>query len=163
MNAASAGHPGPALDSAGRQLDQVRLVGISAIGHHGVFEHERREGQTFRADVVAHLDTRRAAATDDLAHTLHYGVLAEQIAGVLSGEPVDLIETVAERIAATVLAHTQVVAVDVAVHKPQPDTALILVVQDNLAKGASGQAVQNMNLMFGMPETTGLGAPALLP
>ena len=119
MNAASAGHPGPALDSAGRQLDQVRLVGISAIGHHGVFEHERREGQTFRADVVAHLDTRRAAATDDLAHTLHYGVLAEQIAGVLSGEPADLIETVAERIAATVLAHAQVVAVDVAVHKPQ--------------------------------------------
>ena len=119
MNAASAGHPGPALDSAGRQLDQVRLVGISAVGHHGVFEHERREGQTFRADVVAHLDTRRAAATDDLAHTLHYGVLAEQIAGVLSGEPADLIETVAERIAATVLAHAQVVAVDVAVHKPQ--------------------------------------------
>jgi dihydroneopterin aldolase/2-amino-4-hydroxy-6-hydroxymethyldihydropteridine diphosphokinase len=119
MNAASAGHPGPALDSAGRQLDQVRLVGISATGHHGVFEHERREGQTFRADVVAHLDTRRAAATDDLAHTLHYGVLAEQIAGVLSGEPADLIETVAERIAATVLAHAQVVAVDVAVHKPQ--------------------------------------------
>ena len=119
MNAASAGLPGPALDSAGRQLDQVRLVGISAIGHHGVFEHERREGQTFRADVVAHLDTRRAAATDDLAHTLHYGVLAEQIAGVLSGDSVDLIETVAERIAATVLAHAQVVAVDVAVHKPQ--------------------------------------------
>ncbi len=51
----------------------------------------------------------------------------------------------------------------VAVHKPQPDTALILVVQDNLAKGASGQAVQNMNLMFGLPETTGLDAPALLP
>ena len=119
MNAASAGHTGSALDSAGRQLDQIRLVGISAVGHHGVFEHERREGQVFRADVVAHLDTRRAAATDDLAHTLHYGVLAEQIAGVLSGEPADLIETVAERIAATVLAHTQVVAVDVAVHKPQ--------------------------------------------
>lgn len=119
MNAASAGHTGSALDSAGRQLDQIRLIGISAVGHHGVFEHERREGQIFRADVVAHLDTRRAAATDDLAHTLHYGVLAEQIAGVLSGEPADLVETVAERIAATVLAHTQVVAVDVAVHKPQ--------------------------------------------
>ncbi|MDE2121945.1 MAG: N-acetyl-gamma-glutamyl-phosphate reductase, partial [Betaproteobacteria bacterium] len=51
----------------------------------------------------------------------------------------------------------------VAVHRPQPDTAMILVVQDNLTKGASGQAVQNMNLMLGLPETTGLQGIALLP
>jgi dihydroneopterin aldolase/2-amino-4-hydroxy-6-hydroxymethyldihydropteridine diphosphokinase len=107
-----------ALDASGRRLDQIRLTGITAMGYHGVFEHERREGQTFVADVVVHLDTRRAAARDDLAHTLHYGELAEQIAAVLSGEPVDLIETVAERIAATVLASGIVQAVDVAVHKP---------------------------------------------
>lgn len=50
-----------------------------------------------------------------------------------------------------------------AVHKPRPDTALILVVQDNLTKGASGQAVQNMNVMFGLPETMGLDDIALLP
>ncbi|RMI03482.1 dihydroneopterin aldolase, partial [Cellulomonas triticagri] len=103
----------------GRRLDRVRLTGISATGYHGVFEHERREGQTFVADVVVHLDTRRAAATDDLAHTLHYGVLAEQVVTVLGGEPADLIETVAERIAATVLAYPLVQAVDVVVHKPQ--------------------------------------------
>lgn len=54
-------------------------------------------------------------------------------------------------------------ALRVAVHKPTPDTAMILVVQDNLTKGASGQAVQNMNLLFGLPETAGLEAPALLP
>lgn len=119
MNTAASGQQGSALDSAGRQLDQVRLIGVTATGYHGVFEHERREGQTFRADVVAHLDTRRAAATDDLTHTVNYGVLAEQVAGVLAGDPADLIETVAERIAATVLAHGAVVAVDVAVHKPQ--------------------------------------------
>ncbi|WP_456846829.1 2-amino-4-hydroxy-6-hydroxymethyldihydropteridine diphosphokinase [Cellulomonas sp. P5_C6] len=107
-----------ALDAGGRRLDQIRLTGITATGYHGVFEHERREGQTFVADVVVHLDTRRAAARDDLAHTLHYGELAEQVAAVLSGEPVDLIETVAERIAATVLASGIVQAVDVAVHKP---------------------------------------------
>lgn len=107
-----------ALDAGGRRLDQIRLTGITAMGYHGVFEHERREGQTFVADVVVHLDTRRAAARDDLAHTLNYGVLAEQVAAVLSGEPVDLIETVAERIAATVLASGIVQAVDVAVHKP---------------------------------------------
>lgn len=109
---------GPALDDAGHPLDQVVLVGISATGYHGVFEHERREGQTFVADVVVHLDTRRAAATDDLSRTVHYGVLAEQVAGVLAGEPADLVETVAERIAATALADPAVVVVDVAVHKP---------------------------------------------
>jgi len=103
----------------GHRLDRIRLVGVTATGYHGVFSHERREGQTFVADVVAHLDTRRAAATDDLRHTLNYGVLAEQVATVLAGEPADLVETVAERIAATVLAHPQVQCVDVAVHKPQ--------------------------------------------
>lgn len=103
----------------GHRLDRIRLTGVSATGYHGVFPHERREGQTFVADVVAHVDTRRAAATDDLAHTLDYGALAEQVAAVLAGEPADLIETVAERIAATVLAHPQVQAVDVALHKPQ--------------------------------------------
>lgn len=103
----------------GHRLDRIRLTGVSATGYHGVFPHERREGQTFVADVVAHVDTRRAAATDDLAHTLDYGALAEQVAAVLSGEPADLIETVAERVAATVLGHPQVQAVDVAVHKPQ--------------------------------------------
>jgi dihydroneopterin aldolase/2-amino-4-hydroxy-6-hydroxymethyldihydropteridine diphosphokinase len=103
----------------GRRLDRIRLLGVTATGYHGVFDHERREGQTFVADVVAHLDTRRAAATDDLVHTLNYGTLAEQVVTVLAGEPADLVETVAERIAATVLAHPQVQCVDVAVHKPQ--------------------------------------------
>jgi dihydroneopterin aldolase/2-amino-4-hydroxy-6-hydroxymethyldihydropteridine diphosphokinase len=102
-----------------RPLDQIRLVGIAATGYHGVFAHERRDGQTFVADVVVHLDTRRAAASDDLAHTINYGELAERVAAVLSGEPADLIETVAERIAATVLAYGQAVAVDVELHKPQ--------------------------------------------
>ncbi|WP_136518433.1 2-amino-4-hydroxy-6-hydroxymethyldihydropteridine diphosphokinase [Cellulomonas telluris] len=106
-------------DGEGRRLDQIRLEGIRATGYHGVFAHERREGQTFVADVVVHLDTRRAAATDDLAHTVNYGVLAEHVAAVLAGDPADLVETVAERIAATVLAQPHVQAVDVAVHKPQ--------------------------------------------
>lgn len=110
---------GAALDESGRPYDQIRLVGISATGYHGVFDHERREGQVFRADVVVHLDTRRAAATDDLALTLDYAVLAAQVAAVLGGEPADLIETVAERIAATALAHPAVAVVDVTVHKPQ--------------------------------------------
>lgn len=107
------------LDANGKPLDQIRLVGIEATGHHGVYEHERLQGQRFVADVVVHLDTRRAAAGDALEQTVHYGVLAEQVAAVLAGDPADLIETVAERIAATALAFPPVVAVDVSVHKPE--------------------------------------------
>lgn len=108
----------PVLDEQGRRLDQIRLTGISATGFHGVHEFERRDGQRFVADVVVHLDTRRAAAGDDLAHTVDYGVLARRVHAVLAGEPAALVETVAERIAATVLANPGVRAVDVAVHKP---------------------------------------------
>ncbi|WP_308121804.1 dihydroneopterin aldolase, partial [Actinotalea ferrariae] len=99
--------------------DRITVSGITATGHHGVFDHERRDGQTFVADVTLHVDTRPAAAEDRLDLTVHYGVLSEQVAGVLSGEPADLVETVAERIAAVALTHPGVHAVDVVVHKPQ--------------------------------------------
>ncbi|RPF27382.1 2-amino-4-hydroxy-6-hydroxymethyldihydropteridine diphosphokinase [Georgenia muralis] len=105
--------PGP----DGRDLDRIRLLGLRAFGHHGVLAHERAQGQTFVADVVLHLDTRAAAATDDLADTVSYATVAEDVVAVLGGEPVDLLETLAERIAAVVLAHG-VRAVDVTVHKP---------------------------------------------
>jgi dihydroneopterin aldolase/2-amino-4-hydroxy-6-hydroxymethyldihydropteridine diphosphokinase len=99
--------------------DRIKVAGITATGHHGVFDHERRDGQTFIADVVLHVDTRAAAAQDRLELTADYGVLAQQVVGVLEGEPADLIETVAERIAAVAMTHHGVVAVDVVVHKPQ--------------------------------------------
>ncbi len=109
----------PVLDEQGRRLDQIRLTGIAATGYHGVHEFERREGQPFVADVVVHLDTRRAAASDDLTQTVDYGAIARQVHAVLAGEPAALVETVAERIAATVLANDGVRAVDVAIHKPK--------------------------------------------
>ncbi len=109
----------PVLDEQGRRLDQIRLTGIAATGFHGVFDEERRTGQPFVADVVLHLDTRRAAARDDLSQTVDYGEMARLVHAVLAGEPAALVETVAERIAATVLAHPGVGAVDVVVHKPQ--------------------------------------------
>ncbi|MDR3068827.1 MAG: dihydroneopterin aldolase, partial [Cellulomonas sp.] len=108
-------------------LDRIELRGLAAHGYHGVHEHERRDGQRFVVDIVAHTDTRPAAADDDLSRTLDYGRLAGQVVAVLTGPPVALLETLAERIAATVLAHPQAVAVDVTVHKPhapllnQPD------------------------------------------
>ncbi len=52
----------------------------------------------------------------------------------------------------------------IAVHRPQGgDTVVVLSVIDNLVKGAAGQAVQNMNIMFGLPESTGLNVVPLLP
>lgn len=99
--------------------DRIRLSGITATGYHGVLEHERRNGQTFVADVVLHLDTRPAAAADRLGLTVDYGLLAQRVAAVLAGDPVDLLETLAERIAALVLAEGLVQAVDVVVHKPE--------------------------------------------
>lgn len=112
--------PGP----DGRPLDQIRLTGVSATGHHGVLAHERAEGQVFRADVVLHVDARAAAAGDDLAATVSYAEVAQDVHDVLTGRPADLIETVAERIAAAALAYPAVQAVDVRVHKPQAPIAV---------------------------------------
>jgi 7,8-dihydroneopterin aldolase/epimerase/oxygenase len=100
-------------------VDRVTLRGLRARGHHGVFPEEREEGQTFVVDLVLGLDTRPAAATDDLTRTVHYGVVAEEVVGVVEGDPVDLIETLAERIAQTCLKHDVVVEAEVTVHKPQ--------------------------------------------
>jgi dihydroneopterin aldolase len=109
----------PVLDGEGRPLDQVVLRGLSVRGRHGVLDAERELGQTFVLDVVLHLDTRAAAADDDLTRTVHYGVLAEQVAAVVAGEPVALVETLAQRVADVALVPEPVVAVDVTVHKPQ--------------------------------------------
>ncbi|MBT0767703.1 2-amino-4-hydroxy-6-hydroxymethyldihydropteridine diphosphokinase [Kineosporia sp. J2-2] len=110
---------GPVTGPDGRPLDQIRLSGVTARGTHGVFDFERREGQDFTVDVVLHTDTSAAAATDDLTRTTHYGILAGTVADIVRGEPVNLIETLAERIALACLEPAGVVAADVAVHKPQ--------------------------------------------
>ena len=109
----------PVTDANGRPLDQVALRGLRVRGRHGVLDAERDLGQYFVVDVVLHLDTRAAAADDDLSGTVHYGVLAEQVADVVAGEPVALVETLAQRVADVALAPDLVVAVDVTVHKPQ--------------------------------------------
>lgn len=98
--------------------DQITLRGLRVRGHHGVLPTERENGQDFVVDVVAHLDTRAAAMADDLTQTVDYGRLAQELAAVVAGEPVALLETLAERLAVTVLAHPLVAQVDLTVHKP---------------------------------------------
>jgi dihydroneopterin aldolase len=98
--------------------DRIVLTGLRATGHHGVFAHERQDGQDFLIDVTVHLSLHEAASGDDLAQTVDYGELAEQVVAAVETDPVDLIETVAERVAAVALGFPRVDVVDVTVHKP---------------------------------------------
>ena len=99
--------------------DRIALRGLRAVGHHGVYAEERANGQPFVVDVVLEVDTRAAAASDDVTHTVHYGELAERVVAVVEGEPVNLIETLAQRIADVCLEDKRVAAVEVTVHKPE--------------------------------------------
>jgi len=98
--------------------DRIALRGLRVRGHHGVYEHERRDGQDFVVDVTVWLDLAPAAASDDLTQTLNYGDLAQRAAAIVAGPPADLIETVAGRIADDVLTDPRVQGVEVTVHKP---------------------------------------------
>ncbi|MFC3898910.1 dihydroneopterin aldolase [Lentzea rhizosphaerae] len=98
--------------------DRIALTGLRVRGNHGVFEHEKRDGQEFVVDITLWLDLSSASKTDDLTQTVHYGELAEMAAGIIGGEPCDLIETVAGRIADTAMQDTRLHAVEVTVHKP---------------------------------------------
>lgn len=104
--------------------DEIRLTGVRATGHHGVFEDERRDGQEFVVDVVVRLPLTSAATTDDLTQTVHYGELAEQIVAAVERDPVDLLEALAERIARLVLERPIVEEVEVTVHKPSAPIAV---------------------------------------
>ena len=99
--------------------DEITIRGIRGTGHHGVFAHEREEGQVFVVDVTLALDTAVAGTSDSLAHTVDYGDVANGVHALITGEPVDLIETLAERIAALCLGWERVEQVTVVVHKPQ--------------------------------------------
>jgi 7,8-dihydroneopterin aldolase/epimerase/oxygenase len=99
--------------------DRLALRGIRAVGHHGVFEHERRDGQEFVVDAVLGVDTRQAGRADDLSLTVDYGLLSQQLVDAIGSEPVDLIETLAQRLADVCLAQPLVEWVDLTVHKPQ--------------------------------------------
>ena len=99
--------------------DRIALRGLRAVGHHGVYAEERANGQPFVVDVVLEVDTRAAAASDEVTDTVHYGELAVRVVAVVEGEPVNLIETLAQRIADVCLDDDRVDAVEVTVHKPE--------------------------------------------
>ncbi|HEX9063688.1 MAG TPA: dihydroneopterin aldolase [Streptosporangiaceae bacterium] len=100
-------------------LDKIAITGLRGYGYHGVLPAERETGQEFVVDAVVWLDTSTAAASDDLGSTVNYAALAGRLAGIVSGEPVDLIETLAHRLAGACLDDARVRHAEITVHKPQ--------------------------------------------
>ena len=98
--------------------DELAVLGIECFGHHGVFESERAEGQAFVVDLTLGLDTRSAAASDDLRDTVDYGSLVMKVKAAVETDPVDLVETLAERVADVCLLDDRVGYARVTIHKP---------------------------------------------
>lgn len=101
-----------------RGADRIELRGLRAFGHHGVFDHERRDGQEFVVDLTVWVDCAAAAASDDLIDTVHYGELAGNAVRIIEGPPRNLIETVVSEIADDVMTDPRITSVEVVVHKP---------------------------------------------
>lgn len=123
--------------------DRIELRGLTVRGNHGVFDHERRDGQDFIIDVTVWIDLDTAAASDDLADTLDYGSLATRAAEIVGGPARNLIETVSAEIADDVMTDERVHAVEVVVHKPSAPIPLtfqdVAVVARRSRRAAKGQ------------------------
>ncbi|KAA5829618.1 dihydroneopterin aldolase [Saccharopolyspora hirsuta] len=125
--------------------DRITLTGLKVRGNHGVFDHEKRDGQDFFVDITVWIDLGEAATSDDLAKTLHYGELAERAAAIVAGPPKDLIEAVAGEIADDVMTDERVHAAEVTIHKPSAPIPLtfadVAVTIRRSRRGGRGQAV----------------------
>ncbi|MFG2063400.1 dihydroneopterin aldolase [Micromonospora sp. NPDC048871] len=99
--------------------DRIELTGLRAHGRHGVYDFERVAGQEFVVDAILELDLAAAARSDEVSDTVHYGELAERLVAVITGEPVNLIETLADRLITVCLADPRVHAATITVHKPE--------------------------------------------
>ncbi len=103
--------------------DRLSVTGIEVFAHHGVLDAERRRGQRFLVDLALGVDTCPAAASDDLADTVDYGSLVERISAAVAADPVDLIETVAQRVAEICLLDDRVEWTEVTLRKPDAPIA----------------------------------------
>ncbi len=106
-------------------MDRITVSGLEAFGHHGVLPHEREYGQRFSVDLVLELDLAPAAASDDLDDTIDYGALSGDVEAIVAGDPVELIEALAGRIAVRCLEDDRVQAVEVTVHKPNAPVPVV--------------------------------------
>ncbi len=125
--------------------DRIELRGLTVHGRHGVFEHERAEGQDFVVDITVWIDLVAAAASDELSDTYDYGALAQRATRIVAGPARNLIETVAGEIAEDVMTDDRVHAVEVVVHKPQAPIGLtfkdVAVVARRSRRGGRGSVI----------------------
>lgn len=107
-------------------MDRIEIKGLRAFGRHGVLERERREGQTFVVDVALDVDLSVAAASDALADTVDYSLLAERLVEAVSETRFDLIEALASHLAGIAVQDGRVRAAEVRVAKPAAPVAVDL-------------------------------------
>ena len=105
--------------SSGEHTDKIFLKGLAFYGHHGVSPHEKALGQRFIVDITLECDARPAGLSDDLADAVDYVPAYSIVKEIIEGESRDLIESVAEEIAARILSELNVSAVSVAIKKPE--------------------------------------------
>ena len=98
--------------------DIIHLSGIEVFAYHGVFDHERADGQLFVVDINVEVEATRAATTDALEDTLDYGALALAVRDAVAGEPLNLLEALAMRVLRAIFVFEQATAARVTIHKP---------------------------------------------
>lgn len=99
---------------------KISITGLRVFAHHGVFDFERQNGQDFYIDASIWVDGDKAAFSDDLNHTAHYGDLAKGLVELTKNNPVDLLETLAQRLLDYALnfGGGKVLKAKITVHKP---------------------------------------------
>lgn len=99
--------------------DSIRITGLELFGYHGVYDHEKQNGQRFLVDLAVWIDTENASVSDDLSQTLDYGELVQAVAAEVQGESVDLIEKLAAKVLDVVWRFEEALVAEVTVHKPE--------------------------------------------
>lgn len=102
-------------------MDKIFLNHMQFYGYHGVYPEEQKLGQRFFVDVALELDLRKAGQSDELHDTIDYSLVYERVKSIMEGEPKKLLETLAEKIAASLLQEFLLVQrVTVKIIKPDP-------------------------------------------
>jgi 7,8-dihydroneopterin aldolase/epimerase/oxygenase len=105
---------------------KIKIVGLRVYGYHGVLEHERQDGQYFIVDATITIDSERASATDDIANTVSYAEIANLISENVRNNPVNLLETLSQRLADEVLFAASPWAKKVKITVSKPDAPIDL-------------------------------------
>jgi len=102
-------------------MDKVLLNQLQFYGYHGVYPEETKLGQRYIVDIVLYIDLKDAGTSDNLEKTVNYAEVFSLVKGIVEGKPFQLIEAVAEKIAADIFTKFPLVeSCNVKVTKPNP-------------------------------------------